>query len=108
MVMMGLALLGRAALLWQRSSFLLSPQWVTRLAVISVPFFFVDAVFLEASAANGLEGWLLALVHWLFFLAVAELFSATRMRDYVYLAALAFAAQALRADVLYPIPEKTG
>ena len=98
-LVMGLALLGRAALLWQKISFVLSPAWVRRLAVIAAVFFLADALYLEAGAANALERWLLATVHFLFFLAVVELFSATRTRDFVYLAALAF-AQMLAAATL--------
>ena len=99
MTVMGLALIGKAAFLWQGSSFLLSSAWVRRLAVAYIPFFFLDIVFLEYSAVNELERVLLATIHALFFGVAVELFSASRTRDYVFLAALAF-AQMLAASTL--------
>ncbi|MBI2818852.1 MAG: DUF3488 domain-containing protein [Acidobacteria bacterium] len=99
MAMMGLALTGRAVLLWRGNTFLLSPAWVWRLAVIAIALLLVDVVFLQAAAANGLERGFLALIHFIFFLAAVKLFSAYRTRDYVQLAALAF-AQMLAASTL--------
>jgi transglutaminase-like putative cysteine protease len=96
--LMGLALAGRAVLLWRGSSFRLSSQAVFRLAVLYVPFFFLDAFFL-AAAETILERGLLATIHLLFFTAVVKMFSARQSRDYVYLAALAF-AQMLAAATL--------
>src|SRR3970282_575546 len=52
MTVTGLALIGKAALLWQGSSFLLSSAWVRRLAVAYISFFFLDILFLELSAVN--------------------------------------------------------
>jgi hypothetical protein len=77
-------------LLWQRNPFILSPEWGLRLAVFYIPFFFLDGLLLESAAANGLERWLMAAIHLIFFAAVVELFSATQTRDYVFLAILAF------------------
>ena len=99
MSVMGLALVGRALLLWRGNTFLLSPVWVSRVAIAYIPFFFFDIVFLEASAVNALERGLLAVIHLLFFAAVVKLFSASQTRDYVFLAALAF-AQMLAASTL--------
>ena len=99
LAVMGLALAGRAVLLWQGNSFLLTPQWVTRLTLAYLPFFFFDFVFLRAGAVNLLERLLMATIHLLFFAAVVKLFSASQTRDYVYLAALAF-AQMLAAATL--------
>ena len=99
MAVMGLALSGRAVLLWRRSPFLLSPAWVRTLTLVYMPVLILDGVFLQATAVNALERWLLALIHFVFFAAVVELFSASRTRDYVFLAILAF-AQMLAASTL--------
>lgn len=97
--LMGLALAFRAALLWRGDSYQLSPLWVSRLTVAYIPFFFFDLIFLLADAVTALERLLLATIHMLFFTAVIKLFSARRIRDYLYLAALAF-AQMLAAATL--------
>jgi protein-glutamine gamma-glutamyltransferase len=96
---MSLALLGRAAQLWLNHPFRLSPLWGRRLAVLAFAFFLLDALLLESPDAVLLERWLLAIVHFVFFLAVVQIFSAYRSRDYVFLAALAF-AQMLAAATL--------
>jgi len=97
--LMGLALAGRAFVLWRRSSFQLSPQLVSRLTVFYIPFYFVDFLFLLASRDTILERLLLATIHMIFFTAAVKMLSARSTRDYVYLAALAF-AQMLAAATL--------
>jgi transglutaminase-like putative cysteine protease len=99
MAIMGLALTGRAILLLRGSEFRLSPDWVRRLTLAYLPFWIFDGLFLQSAAVNMLERWLLALIHFVFFAAVIELFSARRTRDYIFLAALAF-AQMLAASTL--------
>ena len=99
LVVMSLALSGRAYLLWRGSVFRLSATWVRGLTVCYLPFLIFDGVFLQAGAVNILERGLLALIHFVFFAEVVELFSASRTRDYVFLAALAF-AQMLAASTL--------
>jgi transglutaminase-like putative cysteine protease len=99
LVVMSLALSGKAYLLWYGSDFRLASTWVRGLTVCYLPFLIFDAVFLQAAAVNILERGLLALIHFVFFAEVVELFSASRTRDYVFLAALAF-AQMLGASTL--------
>ncbi|HWP83730.1 MAG TPA: DUF3488 and transglutaminase-like domain-containing protein [Terriglobia bacterium] len=100
MALMGSALAGKAILLWRGSAFLLSPAWSLRLALAYIPFFVLDGLFLQASAVNALERWVvMAGIHLIFFGAAVELFSACRTRDYLFLAALAF-AQMLAAATL--------
>ena len=98
-LLMGLALAGRAVLLWRKSRYLLPPQLVTRLTVFYIPFYFLDFWFLLAAYDTILERVLLATIHLVFFTAVVKMFSARLVRDYVYLAALAF-AQMLAAAIL--------
>jgi hypothetical protein len=62
-------------------------------------FLLLDGLLLESPEAALLERWLLAIVHFVFILAVVQIFSASRIRDYVFLAALAF-AQMLAAATL--------
>lgn len=89
--LMGLALAGRAVLLWRNAGFALSPRMVSRLTVFYIPLYFFDVLFLEAARETILERFLLATIHLVFFTAVVKMFSARSTRDYVYLAALAFA-----------------
>ena len=96
---MGLALTGRAILLWRRSTFLLAPHWVSRLTVAYIPFYFLDLLFLLQSQDTILERVLLATLHLIFFAAVVKMFSARQARDALYLAALAF-SQLLAAATL--------
>lgn len=99
MTVMGLALTGRAVLLWRNSYFRLSPGWVKALTVAYLPLFFLDGLIFQGAAVSVLERWLLATIHALFFGEILELYSARRTRDYVFLAALAF-AQMLAASTL--------
>lgn len=96
---MSLALAGRAVLLWRKSRWQLSPRLVTRLTLSYVPFYFLDFWILLAPQETVLERLLLATIHLVFFTAVVKMFSARATRDYVYLAALAF-AQMLAAATL--------
>ena len=96
---MGLALAGRAVLLWRNTGFQLSPRLVSRVTVFYIPFYFLDVLFLEAARETILERFLLATIHLVFFTAVIKMFSARSTRDYIYLAALAF-AQMLAAATL--------
>jgi chromate transport protein ChrA len=64
---------------------------VSRLTVFYIPLYFFDVLFLEAARETILERFLLATIHLVFFTAVVKMFSARSTRDYVYLAALAFA-----------------
>lgn len=99
MAIMAVSLAVRAAMLARGRCWELSPSLVRSLAVVYIPFYFFDIVFLEVDAVNGLERVLLATIHMLFFLAAVKLFSARQTRDYVYLALLAF-AQMLAASTL--------
>ena len=99
MAAMTLALTGRAAQLFLNHPFRLSPSAAGRLAVLAVVFLLLDGLLLESPDATLLERWLLAIVHFVFILAVVQIFSASRIRDYVFLAALAF-AQMLAAATL--------
>lgn len=65
----------------------ISSRAVTRLAVLYIPFFIFDFVFLSA-AATPLESMLNATVHLVLFAAVTKVFSAVTRQDYAYLAAL--------------------
>ena len=65
----------------------ISPKTVTRLAVLYIPFFIFDFLFLSASATP-LEGMLNATVHLVLFVTVTKVFSAVTRQDYAYLAAL--------------------
>jgi protein-glutamine gamma-glutamyltransferase len=65
----------------------ISPKAVTRLAVLYIPFFIFDFLFLSASATP-LESMLNATVHLVLFVTVTKVFSAVTRRDYAYLAAL--------------------
>jgi protein-glutamine gamma-glutamyltransferase len=65
----------------------ISPKTVTRLALLYIPFFIFDFLFLSASAIP-LESMLNATVHLVLFVTVTKIFSAVTRRDYAYLAAL--------------------
>ena len=65
----------------------ISPQTVTRLAILYIPFFFLDFLFFSAGATS-LESMLNATVHLVLFVTVAKVFSAVTRRDYAYLAML--------------------
>jgi transglutaminase-like putative cysteine protease len=65
----------------------ISPKTVTRLALLYIPFFIFDFLFLSASATP-LESMLNATVHLVLFVTVTKIFSAVTRRDYAYLAAL--------------------
>ena len=65
----------------------LSPRTVTRLALLYIPFFILDFLFLSAGATS-LESMLNATVHLVLFVTVAKVFSAVTRRDYAYLATL--------------------
>jgi protein-glutamine gamma-glutamyltransferase len=65
----------------------LSPQTVTRLAVLYIPFFILDFLVFSAGATS-LESMLAATVHLVLFATVTKVFSAVTRRDYAYLAAL--------------------
>jgi protein-glutamine gamma-glutamyltransferase len=65
----------------------ISPKAVTRLALLYIPFFILDILFLSASATS-LESMLNATVHLVLFVTVTKVFSAVTRRDYAYLAAL--------------------
>ncbi|MBI4464645.1 MAG: DUF3488 domain-containing protein, partial [Acidobacteria bacterium] len=69
------------------------------LTVAYIPFYFLDMLFLLESQETILERVLLATLHLIFFAAVIKMFSARQPRDYLYLAALAF-AQILAAATL--------
>jgi protein-glutamine gamma-glutamyltransferase len=97
--LMGAALLLRALQLWKKSSFLLSSRAVFRATLCYIPFYFLDLFLLLRSLDNALERLLLATIHLIFFTAVLKMFSAERPRDYLFLAALAF-AQMLAAATL--------
>ncbi|MCZ6489839.1 MAG: DUF3488 and transglutaminase-like domain-containing protein [Acidobacteria bacterium] len=96
---MGTALALRAVLLWRQSSFRLSPQFVSRVTAVYIPFYFFDFWFLLGALDSVLERLLLATIHLIFFAAVLKMFSASLPRDYVYLAVLAF-VQMLAAATL--------
>ena len=98
-LLMGIALLGRAVLLLKKSRFLLSEKAVFRLTLSYIPFYFLDLLFLVNPQNEFLERLLLATIHLVFFTAVVKMFSAWLLRDYVYLSALAF-AQVLAAATL--------
>ena len=97
--LMGAALTARAFLLWRGSAFRMSPALVFRLTLAYIPFYFLDLLFLLRSSRGPLERVLLATIHLVFFTAVLKVFSATLPRDYLFLAALAF-AQMLAAATL--------
>src|ERR1035437_4194495 len=97
--LMGAALAARAILLWRGSDFRLSPQLVSRMTLGYIPFYFLDLLVLLRSYDSPLERLLLATIHLVFFTAVLKMFSAQLPRDYLYLAALAF-AQMLAAATL--------
>ena len=65
----------------------ISPKTVTRLALLYIPFFIFDFLFLSASG-TALESMLNATVHLVLFVTVTKVFSAVTRRDYAYLAAL--------------------
>jgi protein-glutamine gamma-glutamyltransferase len=65
----------------------ISPQMVTRMALLYIPFFILDFVFLSAGETS-LESMLNATVHLVLFVTVAKVFSAVTRRDYAYLATL--------------------
>ena len=98
-VLMGTALITRAILLWKNSPFRLSAQTVFRATVAYIPFYFVDLLLLLRPIDSVLERLLLATIHLVFFTAVLKMFSAQVSRDYLFLAALAF-AQVLAAATL--------
>ena len=89
--LMGAALAARALLLWRRRSFRLSAKLVSRMTLGYIPFYFLDLVVLLRSSDTFFERVLLATIHLVFFTAALKLFSAQLPRDYLYLAALAFA-----------------
>jgi transglutaminase-like putative cysteine protease len=64
-----------------------SSQAVTRLAVLYVPFFILDFLFLSAGVSS-LESMLNATIHLVLFVTVAKAFSAVTRQDYAYLATL--------------------
>ncbi|MGA8184077.1 MAG: DUF3488 and transglutaminase-like domain-containing protein [Terriglobia bacterium] len=65
----------------------ISSQTVTRLALLYIPFFILDFLFLSAGATS-LESMLNATVHLVLFVTVTKVFSAVTRRDYAYLATL--------------------
>ncbi len=65
----------------------ISSQTVTRLALLYIPFFILDFLFLSAGETS-LESMLNATVHLVLFVTVAKVFSAVTRRDYAYLATL--------------------
>lgn len=65
----------------------ISSQTVTRLALLYIPFFILDFLFLS-SGETSLESMLNATVHLVLFVTVAKVFSAVTRRDYAYLATL--------------------
>lgn len=65
----------------------ISPETVTRLAILYIPFFVLDFLFLSAGATP-LESMLNATVHLVLFAVVTKVFSAVTRRDCAYLAAL--------------------
>ena len=99
LVLMGAALIVRAILLWINSPFRLSAQAVFRATLAYIPFYFVDLLVLLRPLESVLERLLLATIHLIFFTAVLKVFSALVPRDYLYLAALAF-AQVLAAATM--------
>lgn len=99
MVLMGAALCVRTVFLWKNQVVLIPPEWITRLAIVYIPFYCFDLLFLTYNAVNILERFLLATIHLIFFTAVIKLFSARVTRDYLYLSALAF-TQMLAAATL--------
>lgn len=90
-VLMGAALVCRALLLWRGSAFRLSARLVFRMTLGYILFYFVDLLFLLSAYESALERFLLATIHLVFFTAVLKMFSAETTRDYIFLAALAFA-----------------
>jgi len=79
-----------AARLWGYASgwnLNLSPQMVTHLALLYIPFFILDFAFLSPGETS-LESMLNATVHLVLFVTVAKVFSAVTRRDYAYLATL--------------------
>ncbi len=70
-------------------------EWMWRtLAVVYVPFIFVDAVFLSGSRV-------LALVHMTLFVSAAKLFQTKRDRDWVFLYLIAFFQMLLAAGLTF-------
>jgi len=65
----------------------ISPQTVTRLAVLYIPFFALDFLFFS-SGVTALQSMLNATVHLVLFVTIAKVFSAVTRRDYAYLATL--------------------
>jgi protein-glutamine gamma-glutamyltransferase len=65
----------------------ISSETVTFLAILYIPFFIVDFLFLSAGATS-LDSMLNATVHLVLFAAVTKVFSAVTRRDCAYLAAL--------------------
>ncbi|HEX5412532.1 MAG TPA: DUF3488 and transglutaminase-like domain-containing protein [Terriglobia bacterium] len=65
----------------------ISSRAVTRLAILYIPFFILDFLYLSAGATP-LESMLNTTVHLVLFAAVTKFFSAVTRRDYAYLAAL--------------------
>ncbi|MBI2815558.1 MAG: DUF3488 domain-containing protein [Acidobacteria bacterium] len=96
---MGVALFARGVLLWRKSTFRLSASTVFRLTLAYIPFYFLDVFILLRSSENPLERLLLGTIHLVFYTAALKMFSAKLVRDYLYLAALAF-AQMLAAATL--------
>lgn len=99
MALMALPLTVRAWMLARGRCWDFSDGFVKTLAIVYIPFYFLDIAVLQASAENLPQRILMATVHLVFFAAVILLFSARRLRDYFYLAALAF-AQMLAASTL--------
>lgn len=65
----------------------ISSRTVTRLAILYIPFFFLDFLFFSAGVTQ-IESMLNATVHLVLFVTVAKVFSAVTRRDYAYLATL--------------------
>jgi protein-glutamine gamma-glutamyltransferase len=82
-LLVGAALLARGYLLSKRKQLLLPAQWTSYLTIAYVPFYVLDLVALS-------RAFLPATVHLVLFGMVIRMFSASKARDYAFLAALAF------------------
>ena len=98
-VLMAIPLAVRGFMLARGRCWDFSDGFVKTLAIIYIPFYLFDIAVLQIGAVNIMQRVLMATVHLVFFAAVVLLFSARRMRDYFYLAALA-CAQMLAASTL--------
>lgn len=98
-LLMSVPLVIRGVMLARGRCWDFSDGFVKTLAIVYIPFYLFDAAVLQAGAVNIMQRVLMATVHLIFFAAVVLLFSARRLRDYFYLATLAF-AQMLAASTL--------